>query len=36
MKLYIRSNLEPNMHDENGEYSQEYRGYIQFYAFRVN
>ena len=28
MKLYIRSNSEPNMYDENGEYSQEYLAYL--------
>ena len=29
MKWYIRSNSEPNMYDENGEYSQEYLAYLR-------
>ena len=29
MKLYIRSNSEPNMYDANGEYSQEYLAYLR-------
>ncbi len=29
MKLYIRSNLDPNMYDETGEYSQEYLAYLR-------